>query len=236
MAARRHVLIIGPQGSGKGTQAARVAPALGLVHVAMGDLFRALMQQDTPLAREVRMYYDRGALVPDELTLRVLLAHLDGLAERNGAYRGTLLDGFPRTRAQAEALDRVLAERHERIVAVVELAVPRAVLIERLSGRLICPQCGAVYHRVFAPPQVPGRCDRCGSELIQRSDDTPEAIARRLDLYEEQTAPLLEYYRHRGLLLTINGDQPIEQVTHELIAALRPRLEDSHGNHAEITS
>lgn len=221
---RRHVLIIGPQGSGKGTQAAAVAPQLGLVHVATGDLFRALMASDSELAREVRFYYDRGALVPDDLTVRVLVARLDELEREQPNYRGVLLDGFPRNRAQAEALDRVLRERGDDLVAVIHLVVPREALIERLSGRLVCQQCGATYHRVFNPPRQPGVCDRCGGPLIQRSDDTPEAIARRLDIYEEQTAPLLEYYRQRGLLVDIDGDRSIDEVSSSILAALVPRL------------
>lgn len=221
---RTHVLIIGPQGSGKGTQAAVVAPQLGLVHVATGDLFRALMASDNELAREVRSYYDRGALVPDDLTVRVLVARLDELDRQQPDYRGVLLDGFPRNRAQAEALDRVLRERGDDLVAVIHLVVPREALIERLSGRLVCQQCGATYHRVFNPPRQEGICDRCGGPLIQRSDDTPEAIARRLDIYEEQTAPLLEYYRQRGLLVDIDGDRPIEEVSQSILAALVSRL------------
>lgn len=221
---RTHVLIIGPQGSGKGTQAAAVAPQLGLVHVATGDLFRALMASDSELAREVRSYYDRGALVPDDLTVRVLLARLNELEREQPNYRGILLDGFPRNRAQAEALDRVLRERGDDLVAVIHLVVPRQALIERLSGRLVCQQCGATYHRTFNPPRQPGICDRCGGPLIQRSDDTPEAIARRLDIYEEQTAPLLEYYRQRSLLIDIDGDRSIEEVSQSILAALAPRL------------
>lgn len=221
---RTHVLIIGPQGSGKGTQAAVVAPQLGLVHVATGDLFRALMASDNELAREVRSYYDRGALVPDDLTVRVLVARLDELERQQPDYRGVLLDGFPRNRAQAEALDGVLRERGDSLVAVIHLVVPREALIERLSGRLVCQRCGATYHRIFNPPRQPGVCDRCGGPLIQRSDDTPEAIARRLDIYEEQTAPLLEYYRQRGLLVDIDGDRPIEEVSQSILAALVSRL------------
>ncbi len=221
---RTHVLIIGPQGSGKGTQAAAVAPQLGLVHVATGDLFRALMASDSELAREVRSYYDRGALVPDDLTVRVLVTRLDELEREQPNYRGVLLDGFPRNRAQAEALDRVLRERGDDLVAVIHLVVPREALIERLSGRLVCQQCGATYHRIFNPPRQPGVCDRCGGPLIQRSDDTPEAITRRLDIYEAQTAPLLEYYRQRGLLVDIDGDRSIDEVSQSILAALAPRL------------
>ncbi len=221
---RTHVLIIGPQGSGKGTQAALVAPRLGLVHVATGDLFRALMASEGALAREVRSYYERGALVPDDLTVRVLLSRLEELDRCDPDYRGVLLDGFPRNRAQAEALDAVLRERGDELVAAIHLVVPRDVLIERLSGRLVCQQCGATYHRTFNPPRQPGICDRCGGPVIQRSDDTPEAIARRLDIYEEQTAPLLDYYRQRGLLIDIVGDRPIDEVSRAILAALAPRL------------
>lgn len=225
MAGRCHVVIIGPQGSGKGTQAGLVAERFGLVHIATGDLFRQLMTRDDELAREVRSYYDRGALVPDELTLRVLLQRLDELETLpTSQYRGALLDGFPRNLAQAEALDRVLAERGDTIVAVLHLVVPRDVLIERLSGRLVCRQCGASYHLRFNPPREVGRCDRCGGELVQRSDDTPEAIARRLETYAQQTAPLLDYYRVRGLVVDIDGDRPIEAVTETIVTALDARF------------
>ncbi|MCX7623264.1 MAG: adenylate kinase [Thermomicrobium sp.] len=228
MAGKCHVILIGPQGSGKGTQAARVAPRLRLVHVATGELFRQLMTRDDELAREVRRYYDRGELVPDELTLRVLVDHLERVEREHPGARGALLDGYPRNRAQAEALDRVLGERSDAIAAVVHLVVPRAVLIERLSGRLVCSTCGATYHVHFNPPLVEGRCDRCGAALVQRSDDTPEAIARRLDTYEQQTAPLLDYYRQRGLVVDIDGNQPIDAVTSAILAALEPVLAEPH--------
>jgi len=183
------------------------------------------MTRDDHLAREVRSYYDRGALVPDELTLLVLLARLDALEREQGdQFRGALLDGYPRNLAQAEALDRVLTERGDLIAAVVHLAVPREVLIERLSGRLICRSCGATYHVRFSPPRVAGVCDRCGGALMQRSDDTPEAITRRLDTYEQQTAPLLDYYRRRELVIDIDGNRPIEAVTQDLLVALEERL------------
>ena len=228
MAGHCHVILIGPQGSGKGTQAARIAPLFRLVHVATGDLFRQLMMRDDELAREVRSYYDRGALVPDELTLRVLLARLDELEREQGdQLRGALLDGYPRNLAQAKALDRVLTERGDIIAAVVHLAVPREVLIERLSGRLICQTCGATYHARFSPPRVAGICDRCGGALMQRSDDTPETIARRLETYEQQTAPLLDYYRARNLVIDIDGNRPIDAVTQDLLVALESRLAHS---------
>src|SRR5579884_854717 len=142
-----HVLIMGPQGAGKGTQAAVVAPRLGLVHVSTGDLFREVMASGSPLGEEIRGYYDRGALVPDALTIRMLLDRVDELRRENPAIRGALIDGFPRNQAQAEALATALAERGEKLAAVISIEVPRPTLIERLSGRLICANCGATYHR-----------------------------------------------------------------------------------------
>lgn len=221
----RHVIIVGPQGAGKGTQAAIVAPQVGLVHVSTGDLFREVMGTDSDLAREIRSYYDRGALVPDELTLRMLMGRLDELANEQNGAQGVLLDGFPRNQAQAEALDAALTERGDQIVAVVEIKVPREVLIERLSGRLVCRNCGATYHRVFNPPKTAGVCDACGGELYQRSDDTPEAVEQRLAIYYEQTEPVLQHYRNVGLLLHVDGNRPIDDVAESVLAALRPRLE-----------
>lgn len=223
----RHVVIMGPQGAGKGTQAAIIAPRLGLVHVATGDLFRQVMASDTALAREIRSYYDRGALVPDDLTLRMLTERLDELATEQPDARGALIDGFPRNQAQAEALDAALAARGDSIAAVIHIAVPREVLIERLSGRLVCRNCGATYHKVFNPPKQPGVCDACGGELYQRSDDTPEAVERRLSIYYEQTEPVLQHYAQAGLLVDVDGNQPIEAVTEAILTALRPRVEAS---------
>jgi adenylate kinase len=219
-----HVIIIGPQGAGKGTQAAAVAPRLGLVHVATGDLFRQLLQADSDLSREVRSYYDRGALVPDELTIRVLYARINELQRENPSMRGVLLDGFPRNQAQAEALDAALDDRGDRVAAVALISVPRPALMERLTGRLICSNCGATYHSTFNPPKVEGVCDVCGGELYQRSDDTPAAVEKRLSIYYEQTEPILDHYRSAGVLVEVDGDQPIHSVTADLLAALEPKL------------
>jgi adenylate kinase len=219
-----HVIIIGPQGAGKGTQAAAVAPRLGLVHVATGDLFRQLLQADTDLSREVRSYYDRGALVPDELTIRVLYSRINELQRENPSMRGVLLDGFPRNQTQAEALDAALEDRGDRVAAVALISVPRPALMERLTGRLICSNCGATYHTTFNPPKVEGVCDVCGGELYQRSDDTPAAVEKRLSIYYEQTEPILEHYRAAGVLVEVDGAQPIDRVTADLLAALEPKL------------
>lgn len=223
----RHVVFVGPQGAGKGTQAAAVAPRLRLVHLATGDLFRALMNSDSALASEVRAYYDAGNLVPDELTARVLFAALDDAAASNP--RGALIDGFPRNRTQAAVLDEQISARGELLAAVVHIDVPRAVLMERLAGRLICRSCGRAYHRTFQPPAREGICDICGGELYQRSDDTEEAVARRLDIYYSQTEPLLAAWRERGLVLDIDGNQDVEEVTQAIIAALEPILAESGG-------
>lgn len=217
----RHVVFIGPQGAGKGTQAARIAPRFNLLHLATGDLFRALMSQNSELAAEVRSYYDRGDLVPDALTARVLFAALDEQAA-SADVRGALIDGFPRNAAQAAVLDEQIAERGETLAAVVHIDVKRDVLMKRLTGRLVCKTCGATYHREFNPPKVEGVCDLDGGELYVRSDDTEEAVARRLDIYFEQTEPLLECWRERGLVLDVDGDQAIDDVTEAIAAALTP--------------
>lgn len=219
-----YVIIVGPQGAGKGTQAAVVAPKLGLQHVATGDLFRAILNSNSELGDEVRHYYDQGALVPDELTIRVLFAHIEELQRTDPDLQGVLLDGFPRNRAQAEALDHALAERGESISAVVLVDVPYDVLMQRLTGRLICSECGATYHREFNPPAAEGVCDVCGGSLYQRSDDTPEAVAKRLEIYYEQTQPILEHYREKGLLVEVDGNREIDRVSGDILAALKPRV------------
>jgi adenylate kinase len=214
-----HVVFVGPQGAGKGTQAARVADRLGLIHLATGDLFRELMASDSPLAAEVRSYYDAGNLVPDELTARVLFDALDSRAA-TGNVAGALIDGFPRNAAQADVLDRQIAERGETLAAVVHIAVPRDVLMERLTGRLTCRDCGRTYHVRFNPPSQAGVCDVCGGELYVRSDDTEEAVERRLQIYFEQTEPLLARWRERGIVHDVNGNQEIDAVTAEIIAVM----------------
>lgn len=220
----KYIIIVGPQGAGKGTQAAVVAPELGLRHVATGDLFRGILSTESELGDEVRHYYDQGALVPDDLTVRVLFAHIEHLMTSGEEFNGVLLDGFPRNQAQAETLDRALAERGESISAVVLVDVPREVLMERLTGRLICSVCGATYHKVFNPPKQEGVCDICGGSLYQRSDDTPEAVAQRLNIYYEQTEPILEHYRNNGTLVEIDGNQEIERVTADILDALKARV------------
>ncbi|HEY8447146.1 MAG TPA: adenylate kinase [Thermomicrobiales bacterium] len=214
-----HIILMGPQGVGKGTQADILAPHFRLVKLSTGDLFRAAVASGSELGKLAQGYLDRGELVPDDVTLAIVEERLEEIAQ-NPDVQGALFDGFPRTVAQAKGLDATLAKRDERIGAVIEIDAPRETLIARLAGRRYCPKCGATYHVTFNPPRVQGICDRCGGELIQRADDTPEAIRRRLDLYDEQTAPVLDFYRERGLLSRVNGDQPIENVTQDILAAI----------------
>jgi adenylate kinase len=214
-----NVILMGPQGAGKGTQADLVAPRLGLVKLATGDLFRAAVASGNELGQLVKEYLDRGELVPDDVTLRIVEEHLDEIG-RDQRAQGALFDGFPRTRAQAEGLDQALAKRGQHIDAVVVISASTETLISRLAGRRVCPSCGATYHVTFNPPQRAGICDQCGGELIQRTDDTPDAIRRRLDLYFEQTAPLLEFYRQRGLVRQVNGDRAIDEVANDIISAI----------------
>lgn len=227
----KHVVIIGPQGAGKGTQAEQVAPRLGLVHLATGDLFRALMASDSDLAEEVRSYVDKGDLVPDELTAKVLFSALDEAATAQ-TITGALFDGYPRNPAQAEVLDEQILERDEELGAIIHITVPHDVLMERLTGRLVCRDCGRVFHKAFNPPSKEGVCDVCGGELYQRADDTPEAVERRLTIYFEQTEPLLERWRPRGIVHDIDGNQPIEQVTSDIIESTANALGAPTKEHA----
>ena len=212
----KFIVLIGPPGAGKGTQASKLQAALQLPHVASGDLFRENLKNETELGLKAKAYMERGELVPDDITIAMVM---DRLSQPDCA-RGAVLDGFPRTIAQAEALDEALAARGQKIRVVPYIAVPDEVLIERLSGRWLCPVCGKLYHTRFNPPRQPGVCDEDGSHLYQRDDDKPETVRNRLKVYWQQTSPLIDYYRRREVLVEINGDQPIEQVAAELQAAV----------------
>ena len=202
------VIFLGPPGAGKGTQASDLAREWGVPHIATGDMLRDAAARGTRLGLEAKRYMDTGALVPDDVVIGLVG---ERLAEPDAA-RGAVLDGFPRTVAQAEALDRLLADRGVNIDRVVFFDVSRNELLRRLTGRRVCRRCGATYHVVSAPPRTPGTCDRCGGELYQREDDGEAAVAKRLDVYATQTAPLLDYYRGRGLLSAIPGEGPVKDV------------------------
>ena len=211
-----YIVLLGPPGAGKGTQARLLSQALGIPHVASGELFREHVEGQTELGRLAQSYMDRGELVPDEVTIRMVMERLD----RPDCADGAILDGFPRTVAQAEALDRALAERGSRVGLVPYIKVDEETAVARLSGRWICRRCQATYHMLFNPPRRPGVCDRCGGELYQRSDDEAETVRRRLKVYWQRTAPLIEHYRARGVLAEIDGERPVEEVRDQILAVL----------------
>ena len=212
----KYIVLLGPPASGKGTQAAQLREVLDLPHVASGDLFRENLKNETELGLQAKAYMDRGELVPDDVTFAMVMDRLSQPDTANGA----LLDGFPRTMAQAKALDDALAAQGQKINLVPNIAVPDEVLVERVSGRRLCRVCGEAYHVVFNPPQQPGICDNDGGELYQRDDDQPDTVRKRLQVYWEQTSPLIEYYRRQGVLVEANGDQSIDAVQAELRAAV----------------
>ncbi|RLC65416.1 MAG: adenylate kinase [Chloroflexi bacterium] len=211
-----YIVLLGPPASGKGTQAAYLQETLNLPHIASGDLFRDNLKNETELGQKAKAYMERGELVPDDITIAMVMERLS----RPDCASGALLDGFPRTIAQAEALDRELAARGHEISVVVYIAVPDEVLVERVAGRRLCRLCGESYHVKFNPPQQPGVCDKDGGELYQREDDKPETVRRRLKVYWEQTSPLIDYYRDQGMLVEIDGNQPIQAVQEDLQAAI----------------
>ncbi|MCS7172788.1 MAG: adenylate kinase [Armatimonadetes bacterium] len=211
-----NVVFLGPPGAGKGTQAVRISTCYRIPHIATGDMLREAIARGTELGLLARSYVDRGELVPDEVMLRLV----EGRLQEPDAQEGFLLDGFPRTLPQAEGLDALLDRMHRRLEVVVFFRVPPETLLRRLSGRWVCRAAGHVYHEAHHPPRVPGRCDLDGSELYQRPDDRPEAVARRLEVYERQTAPLVEYYRARGVFREVDGVGGLEEVTRRLCAIL----------------
>jgi adenylate kinase len=212
-----YLIILGAPGAGKGTQAATLVKEFGVAHIATGDLFREQVAKGTELGKLAKTYMDRGVLVPDDVTVRMLLERL-ALPD---AAKGFLLDGFPRTIEQAKALAKALAAQGKKIDRVLCLDVPDDVLITRLSGRLTCRTCDAVYHVKFSPPKKPGVCDIDGGELYTRPDDTVETARKRLDVYFAQTSPLIKYYARRHLLTKINGDQSIDAVGADLVKAVK---------------
>jgi adenylate kinase len=207
------VILLGPPGSGKGTQAKRLEESRGLVQLATGDMLRATAASGNPLGQKIKAIMDSGALCPDELLI-------DMIAERIGrpdCRNGFILDGFPRTVPQAEALDRMLASHRRRLDAVIEIKVDEPALIDRLAGRFTCRQCGASYHDRFHLPKEDGVCDVCGGKIFdRRADDRPEAVKTRFEAYRRQTAPILPYYRDRNLLRQVDGMADIDRVTAEI--------------------
>lgn len=212
----KYIVLLGPPGAGKGTQAQLIAQKHGLVHVSSGDLFRENLKNETELGKLAQSYMKRGELVPDDVTIAMVRERLS----RADCEKGALLDGFPRTPAQARALAQMLQEFDASVSVVPYIAVAEEVLVERLSGRWTCRKNGHVFHEKFNPPAVPGVCDYDGSELYQRDDDLPATVKNRIKVYQEQTAPLISYYRENGLLVEVDGTKPIDQVTNALLQAI----------------
>lgn len=207
------IILLGPPGAGKGTQAERVADRLGVPHISTGDMFRQAVSQQTPLGLKAKEYMEKGLLVPDEIVTGIVEDRL----KKEDASRGFVLDGFPRTVAQARALDSALERAGVSIDATVNLSVADEVIVERLTGRRVCRSCGANYHVRFDPPAREGICDRCGGELYQRDDDTEETVRRRLAVYKEQTQPLVDYYRVNGALVSIDGARGMQEVFEDIL-------------------
>lgn len=213
-----NLILLGPPGAGKGTQASRLEEGRGLKHLSTGDMLRAAVASGSPLGRQAKAVMEAGQLMPDEIIVEMIAERIDRPDGRNGF----VLDGFPRTVPQAEALDAMLTAKGERLDLVIELAVDEAALIERIAGRFSCAQCGAGYHDTFRRPKVDGVCDVCGSTAFtRRKDDTEETVRARLEAYRKQTAPILPYYEAKGLLRRVDGMADVDEVTRQIEAALK---------------
>lgn len=220
-----NLILLGPPGAGKGTQAVRLAEAFELQHLSSGDVLRAERKSGTELGKRVTQYMDSGALVPDGIIVEVILARV--LKPTRPA--GVLLDGFPRTLAQAEALDKALTQAGKKVDLVVNLVVPDEPIVDRITGRRVCPTCGSVYHVKSLPPQKPGVCDKDGVALIHRTDDSAEVVQQRLQAYHAQTEPLETYYRGKGLMVEVDGTADVEVVFERVRGMVRSRLGGAGG-------
>ena len=211
-----YIILLGAPGAGKGTQAAMLAGKIGVAQVASGDLFRQALQQETELGKTAKVYMEKGQLVPDKITIQMVLERLG----KPDCKKGAILDGFPRNLEQAKALDKALAEQAKAIDKVINIKVSEAEVIKRLSGRWICRDCQTPYHETDNPPKVNGKCDRCGGELYQRADDKPETVKERLKVYEKETLPLIQYYKKSGKLVEVVSEGGPEAVHRKILAAL----------------
>ncbi len=212
-----NLILLGAPGTGKGTQGAQLSQALKIPQISTGDIFRAAISQGTDLGKKAQDYMNKGELVPDEIVIGIINERLS----ESDTKTGFLLDGFPRTVPQAEALEEVLKESSRRIDAVIDIEVEEKEIIRRLSGRRVCQDCKEVYHLIFEPPENENYCDECGSRLIQREDDRIETVKRRLEVYKEQTQPLIEYYRKKNLLRSVNGQQSVDSVFNDIITVIK---------------
>lgn len=210
------IIMLGAPGAGKGTQAKKIAEKYGIPHISTGDIFRANIKNQTELGKKAKGYMDQGMLVPDELTLELIM---DRFAKED-CKNGYVLDGFPRTIPQAEALTKALADQQDAVDYAINVDVPDEAIVSRMSGRRACLSCGGTYHIKFNPTRVEGVCDACGGELVLRNDDKPETVQKRLDVYHEQTQPLINYYQNQNILKEVDGTLPLEEVFQAIIAIL----------------
>ncbi len=210
------IIMLGAPGAGKGTQAKQIADKYGIPHISTGDIFRANLKQGTELGKKAKEYMDQGLLVPDELTCDLVMDRIG----QEDCKNGFVLDGFPRTIPQAEALDKALANINEKMDYAVDVDVPDENIVNRMSGRRACINCGATYHIVSIPTKVEGICDRCGEKVVLRDDDQPETVKKRLNVYHEQTQPLIDYYKEQDILRTVDGTQPMEDVFGAIVEIL----------------
>ena len=216
-----YILLMGPPGAGKGTQAEKLIREYGIPQISTGDMFRAAVKSGTALGKEAKSYMDKGALVPDSVTVGIVKERL----AQDDCKKGWILDGFPRTTAQASALDAILHDLGIQLTAVLDFNVNRDDLVKRVSGRLVCRQCGASFHKEFRPPKQAGVCDNCGGELYQRTDDNEVTVRERLAVYDTSTKPLIDYYKVSGRYYEINGDQSMDKVFADVQAALKKASE-----------
>jgi adenylate kinase len=211
-----HILLMGPPGAGKGTQAARLVNSFNIPHISTGDMFRVAVKEGTQLGKKAKEYMDAGQLVPDEVTIGIVKERL----MKPDCEKGFILDGFPRTATQAEALDKTLADMNIKLDRVVNISVPETELIERMTGRRVCKACGHTYHYKFNPPACERVCDKCQGEVFQRDDDREDTVKKRLAVYQSQTKPLIEYYSKQGLYSEIDGEQDIDKVFLDICQSL----------------
>jgi adenylate kinase len=216
-----YIIVLGAPGAGKGTQADILSREMNLPHIASGDLFRQALEKRANVGLLAKSYMDKGELVPDEITIRMILERMD----QPDCAPGCLFDGFPRTLQQAKALDEALRERGRTIDKAIYIEVPDEELVKRVSGRWLCRACQTPYHITNSPPKTPGRCDRCGGELYQRSDDREETVKERLNVFLAQTVPILDYYEKQGKLVRVNGNLEMQGVAREIVSALKAGIE-----------
>jgi len=212
------IILLGAPGAGKGTQAGLISQKLNLAHIATGDLFRQAIEKGTELGRTAKSYMEKGQLVPDEVTVRMVLDRITA----DDCKNGIVLDGFPRNLQQARALDQALEMQKNGIDAVIYIKVSEEELLKRLGGRWICRRCQTPYHEIYSPPKVAGICDKCGGELYQRPDDNINTIKKRLEVYFNETAPLIDYYKQKGKLIEVDGEGSMEEINERIVSVLQP--------------